>query len=152
MKITIAHTCGHTQSHQLYGPGKDRGHKATWLATTLCSDCYRAEQQASREAANTAAAEANTEAGLPALQGSEKQVAWAESIRAKAIQQIEEVLAAIESHRSEISADQATELDRLQSDFRAIRQNACAAWWIDRRDYYGKQYLRDAYNARQEAK
>ncbi len=151
-KINIIHTCGHSETHNLFGPGKERDHKIEWLKSTLCTDCYKAEQQAKREAENAAAAAANTEAGLPALIGTEKQIAWAETIRAKAITQIEEILTATDANRANLSADQASELDRLHGDFRAIRQQASAAWWIDRRDYYGKQYLREAYDARQEAK
>lgn len=52
---TINHTCGHTQDHQIYGPGKDRESKIEWLETTKCTECWKAEQDSKRQAANTEA-------------------------------------------------------------------------------------------------
>jgi hypothetical protein len=50
-----------------------------------CPECYAAEQKVKREEANAAksaeAAEQAQKAGLPELVGSEKQVAWAETLR-----------------------------------------------------------------------
>jgi len=43
---TITHRCGHTQEHQLFGPGKERDRKIEWLAGTVCSECYRGERKA----------------------------------------------------------------------------------------------------------
>lgn len=80
-KYDVRHSCGHTQTHQLYGPGRDRESKINWLETTLCSDCWRAEQEKQRTAENAAAKDANTAAGSVPLIGSEKQIAWAETIR-----------------------------------------------------------------------
>lgn len=48
----------------------------------LCPECYR---KAQREAATKAGAEQARKDRLPALTGSEKQIAWAEAIRGKAI-------------------------------------------------------------------
>ena len=46
-----------------------------------CAECYQKRKERQREEENQKAAEMATEAGLPKLTGSEKQVAWAESIR-----------------------------------------------------------------------
>ena len=46
-----------------------------------CAECKRAE-------ANAKATSKNQEAGLPALEGSEKQISWAESLRAKRVKQL----------------------------------------------------------------
>lgn len=46
-----------------------------------CSECYQKRKERQREEENQKAAELATEAGLPKLTGSDKQVAWAESIR-----------------------------------------------------------------------
>lgn len=61
--------------------------KAAWLEKQgwTCETC----RQKVREAENAAAAAQNEARGLPTLAGSEKQVAWAETIRAKAIPEIE---------------------------------------------------------------
>ena len=73
-KYTVLHACGHDQTHQLFGPHRDRDRKIQWLETTLCSDCWKQSQQES-------AKDATNELRLPQLEGSEKQVAWAERIR-----------------------------------------------------------------------
>ena len=46
-----------------------------------CPDCYKVRMQQEREAANAAAIEKSRGAGFPDLTGSEKQIAWAGSIR-----------------------------------------------------------------------
>ena len=78
MQYPITHTCGHTITHQLYGKGSERESRAAWLERQPCLQCKR-------DAELNAALNANQEAGLPALTGSEKQIAWAEQIRAKVI-------------------------------------------------------------------
>ena len=78
---TVTHACGHGQTHNLLGPHKDRERKKTWLGTTVCTECYRAEIEAARKASFEAATEASKETGLPDLTGSEKQVEWATRIR-----------------------------------------------------------------------
>lgn len=50
-KYTVTHICGHTQTHDLFGPGKERERKQAWLKTTDCKDCYAAAQREARKAA-----------------------------------------------------------------------------------------------------
>ena len=84
-KSQITHACGHTQEHQLYGPHRQRADKEEWLRTTSCTECWRAEQEAKRAEQARADAQANSVAGLPPLTGTPKQIAWAETIRARII-------------------------------------------------------------------
>lgn len=83
-KYQITHSCGHDQTHQIYGTNVngERERKAGWLAGSPCTDCWKKGQDEQLAAEAKAAAEAN--ADLPGLTGSEKQIAWAETIRAKA--------------------------------------------------------------------
>lgn len=67
----------------------------------MCEECYKAEL--SRK--NKEQAEANKEAGLVALEGSEKQVLWAESIRADVLKQMPELQAVIADARARIAED-----------------------------------------------
>jgi len=82
MKYEVKHTCGHASEVSLYGKQAERDRKLAWMATQPCRECEAAARKARHEAENAAAAATNIEAGLPALIGSEKQIAWAESIRA----------------------------------------------------------------------
>jgi hypothetical protein len=81
-KHEITHACGHTVTHNIIGSIGEKCGKAAWLAERDCPKCWaenkaaerRAEQDKTREVAD----------GLPAMTGTEKQVAWAEQIRADA--------------------------------------------------------------------
>ena len=76
-KYTVNHVCGHSVEIQLFGKMDDRYRRIEWLETQECDECRRAK-------ANAAAAAAKETRGLTDLKGSEKQVAWANTIREKA--------------------------------------------------------------------
>ncbi len=138
-QYTITHTCGHDHVHQLYGKTADRERKEQWLASGVCPTCYKAEQDAKRQAANEAAQAANAEAGLPALEGSEKQIAWAETIRAGYAEQIDQIKARLDAAggldtlRTQSPAEKVAAFQRQLLCMDALLQKASAAWWIDHR-------------------
>lgn len=124
-QYTVTHTCGHNHVHQIYGSNSkgQRDNKIAWLATTLCPKCYREQQDAKNAAANAKAADANKSAGLPELTGTPKQVAWAESIRAKQIKTLDSLL------KPEFK--DAAEYAVCQGIIDAVKAQASAAYWID---------------------
>lgn len=80
-KYTVAHSCGHEETHQLFGPQRGRDSKIAWLQRRPCEGC-RAEARAKANAEQSKRdGEAAHAAGLPVLRGSERQCAWAETIR-----------------------------------------------------------------------
>ena len=81
-QYTINHTCGHTQVHDLFGPYEQRERTIKWQTGCICDACYRTQKIADEQAA---AAKLEAQMTLPALTGSEKQINWAKSIRAKMI-------------------------------------------------------------------
>lgn len=74
MRHTINHACGHAEEVNLFGRHADRDRKVQWLESRDCQACRLG-------VANVASAQASTRDGLPPLEGSEKQVAWATTIR-----------------------------------------------------------------------
>lgn len=80
-QYSITHACGHEQTHAIYGTSRERERKQDWLATTDCADCYRKQLEAGRQAQTEAAKSKAEEYGMAALDGTEKQAAWAERIR-----------------------------------------------------------------------
>ncbi|WP_152047961.1 hypothetical protein [Aureimonas psammosilenae] len=77
---------------QVYGSRRDRERKAEWIADRRdCEDCYRAELEKKREAELAAAREQAADWELPALEGTEKQIVWAERIRAGYATAVEKV-------------------------------------------------------------
>lgn len=80
-KYEINHTCGHTETVQLFGKCSERERKIEWMERQECPECRR-KHEAEKAAKITEGME------LPELTGSDKQVAWANSIRAKFIEGI----------------------------------------------------------------
>lgn len=125
-KYHITHACGCAVTHNLVGTNVngERERKAEWLASRLCAECYRREQ-------NEQAAAANKD--LPALTGSEKQIAWAETIRAQAMTEIaarrERIAAALTQGAQKDVAD------RLTAILDAAAAQTEAKYWIDNRNY-----------------
>ena len=87
MKYTVTYRCGHTGVIDLGGKGSEREWRLKKEAEKLCPDCYQEEL----DRKNKEAAEKAEQMGLPKLEGSEKQIAWAESIRSEIISKIDEV-------------------------------------------------------------
>ena len=108
---------------------------------TICEECYKEEREAERKVANEEAAKENAELGLPALIGSEKQIAWAEKIRNEYVKVATAIAAKMEEAYQEAKArgwEQAEEvkekLDRVYSAFRkAFFAEESAKAWIDAR-------------------
>ena len=86
-----------------------------------------------------AAAEA-AEAGLPELQGSEKQVAWANTIRK---QILDPWMAAIREAEAipALSEKQQEALRRAKDGYAWAAGHVSASWWIDNRDKSLRQML-----------
>lgn len=111
MKYEITHICGHNQEHQLYGAETERKSKLAWLAGQPCANC--------RQSAASAAAE---NSNLPALSGSDKQVAWAVTIRQ----------AAIDLMVSDLGANGFACPEDVAAAVAGLPTTA--GWWIDNRE------------------
>lgn len=152
---TVEHCCGHQVDHQLYGNRAWRARQAERLAQELCPDCKQAE----RDKENRKAAEANVEAGYPPLEGTEKQIAWAETIRHDMLAVAEAVDEAWSTVRDDNQSDWKQVLRKSGQPFvacenllrnavksvggsareafmRALCEQTKASWWIDHRGNY----------------
>jgi len=114
MKTEITHTCGCKVTHDIVGTDVhgERGRKAAWLADQPCMRCKRAQEAAAATVATD---------DMIALTGSDKQVAWATTIRADARKSVNAIL-----DGKPLSAAQQAAVDALWAQ-------ADAGWWIDRR-------------------
>lgn len=109
MNTTVTHSCGHQQSHALFGAfAADVERETRRLARRTCSACYR-EALARSAQANDALL---LELPLALLEGSDKQVSWAETIRAKRI----------------------AALIKANGGVAPLAAQRQAKWWIDHRD------------------
>ncbi|MGO5353784.1 hypothetical protein ACTQX5_09910 [Faecalicoccus sp. LCP19S3_E3] len=80
-------SCGHEGRVQVYGPSVDRQRKADYYFDThLCPECW-AKKQAKLSAKNADIADC---LGFAKLEGSPKQIAWAENLRIKMFEILKE--------------------------------------------------------------
>jgi len=128
-KKTITRSCGHTETVNISGPYKGRERQAEYEATKQCKACWQAEQEAKRAAANTAAADAAQAAGRPELQGTEKQVAWATTIREAKCGELQALAANVIAQQGDGIRSQVT-----SAAVARIEAETSAAWWIEHRN------------------
>lgn len=99
----------------------------------LCPDCWATAQQEKRAAQAQAAAEEAAAADLPVLQGTEKQVAWAEVIRSTQLRRIARVESMLEERV--FLTEHAAMAFVLRDGIALIRAATTASWWIGARDF-----------------
>lgn len=116
-KYEVTHTCGHTHTYQLYGKTADRERKMAWLAEQECPECAKRAREEQHKAEAEAAAKEAEDMELPALTGSPKQIAWANTIRGKFIALLQE-----------------TKGVKMDNALIVIRLYTSSSWWIDHRD------------------
>lgn len=132
----VTHSCGHQAHIELFGKLTGRERVMEGMRGRVCDNCRRAAHAAS----NAAAAEANS--GLPALTGSDRQIAWAESIRHSIAQALEVALNVARTHPQ--AAERAAEVRRWERAGAAVMAHTSAGWWIDHRSYSPRELLREA--------
>jgi hypothetical protein len=89
-KYHITHTCGHIVTYDLVGKLSLRNYRINRMEQEACQECRNA-------ARNQQSAEQANSAGLPELTGTEKQIAWATTIRQAFMGQVARVIVNLES-------------------------------------------------------
>lgn len=119
------YACGHEGRTNITGPTRNRQWIAERHFEKLCSECWEQEKERQRQEANAKAAEAAKEMELPELTGTEKQVAWAVTIRNKII---------------EISHKYDEDEVKLVIDW-MLNNRTSASYWIDNRGACGTEFM-----------
>lgn len=115
MKYEVKMSCGHTETIQLFGKTADRERRIEWLERYgLCEECKK--EKAAEEMRKA------EEAGLPELEGSEKQIAWAVKIRNGFMPKAKEALEKSNGH------------PRAKAWYDWFIGQTKASFWIDNRD------------------
>lgn len=133
------YSCGHKGRVNISGPTKDRQRKADWHFSGLCPECYEKKIIEDREKENEKAAISAVEMELPVLTGTEKQVAWANTIRVSRIEDINLRCKKIEQGLKEKGMESIPgenigmkEITDAIEDF--IQRHTDAKYWIETRD------------------
>ena len=143
----VTYACGHTGTVQLYGPMRDRRWKLDREREKLCRACY----VAGRRKAEKQEAKAM---GLPRLAGTEKQVAWARSLRSKRLAEMAKFRERTESLAQRSLDDGSTTPDEVAQGMKMLdgldarlQLAADARWWIDKRHYTLKGLLQEMHTS-----
>lgn len=150
--------CGHEGRVNLIGPTKTREWRAEKRFEGLCPECFEKERELERERENKKAAEESKEMELPELTGSEKQVAWANTLRLKFIERFEDefknlskkeihfIAERILSNRDDFSKKEIKDmLEKVDDILEYILTNKTKAkYFIDNRSF-GERELANVY-------
>ena len=104
-KYDLEHACGHPGQANLRGATQERQRKLEYIQSKDCPECR-----------NSRAAAANAAAGFPALEGTQRQTSWAESIRKRLI-----------------DAGATEQETQHHPALAALTQIQEASWWIENR-------------------
>lgn len=134
----LNHACGHVSLYPFYGDDDFAwGERVRQLADLSCPLCQAEEREEERRQRADEARLTARERGLPPLEGSDRQVAWAETIRANAFGAIDKVLRWADRVGAEAEAEDPDHWQTTrQSISRAVaylEQQVEAKWWIDHR-------------------
>lgn len=137
MHYTVEYACGHYGDVELFGKGKDRESRLEWLATQDCPDCRECAHQAQTAKSAAAAAALN----FPALRGTQKQVAWAETIR---MQLYNGWMKELDWLKKRAATDAGADNVKQAQDVieYTILNAVSASEWIDSRNTSGREMLR----------
>ena len=117
MKYNVTYACGHEGIVNLFGKMSDRDRKLEWLAGEDCPACRKAYMEEMHRQANESALEQAKANNLPELTGTQKQVAWAATLRQEFIDKL---------HKMNLTEQGEKVLKYI------IEQRTSATDWIDR--------------------
>lgn len=134
----VHHACGHTVLYPFYGDDDftwpDRLQQLTEGHCRLCQvEEQRKEQRQKSEQARYQA----QQRGLPPLEGTDKQVAWAETVRLNAFGAIDKVLKWMDQVSAQAEEEDPDHWHMMQQGIRKsidyLENQIDAKWWIDHR-------------------
>lgn len=115
----ITYNCGCNRIVNLFGSYDERDRKIEWLKTQDCPECKKAKIRSKVESINASKR-------LPALSGSEKQIVWAEEIRAFFVDYYDTFSPKIKTSKPEMI--------NLLRDW--LINHTDSKFWIDHRSYF----------------
>jgi hypothetical protein len=122
---SVFHVCGHRQAHDRTKiTQRDRESRARWLATRVCTKCWKSPTPEPTAGLGVAQAAVDTRTQvrpLPPLEGTLKQVTWATSIRATLLMRLWE-------HRAKAAINPDEFVPRVELLSKDIRK---ASFWIE---------------------
>lgn len=123
-KYNVTCECGHEITVDLFGKSDERQRRIAYLSSNLCPECLAAKRKEEIELKKDGI-------NLPSLNGSEKQIIWAESIRLQMLNVLTDIYNRVPENGKEKAAKA---IEAYKED---IFKKTSASWWIDNRDEFG---------------
>ena len=142
----INYSCGHSERQQFYGKNTARVRRKEWMEKGVCPDCYREQKRIEREKESQVAAGQAKNSGLPQLVGSEKQIAWAETLRKNSLGASQNTIR--KGYVAETEEKKA-QFEVAQNARKKLETETSAKWFIDNRadlDTYVHDCVKAAFN------
>ena len=136
----INYACRHSGREQIYGKYSYREWLIAKKSEEICPECWEEVLEKKHKEEAEKARKLAQEYGLPSLEGTEKQVHWAETIRRQKIDEIQTAIDGIE----EIDDNHKKAKLELTELFQRVMAKSSAAWWIDNRSGGAKYFLQKA--------
>lgn len=150
-KEVIKYRCGHSVETEIFPPMKNfhgkmkRNYFDGWqewriaqLEKESCPMCYEKERKEKIEKENKEAQEETQKRNLPQLTGSEKQIAWATTIRIHTLEYVEEFLNkkrewANSAHKEENRLSRNKKVYDMEKEVNKILSITSSKFWIEKR-------------------
>lgn len=129
------YSCGHEGRTDIWGPVKNRQWIADKKFSGLCPECQKIEIEKEIEKANDESAMQSAKLGLPDLEGTEKQVAWANTLRIQIANKFEEQI----SFYKETNPPLAIHFNEIQEFI--MQKKKMASWYINNREDNFKEII-----------
>jgi hypothetical protein len=122
----VLHTCGHKEAHVFTGPKWKKAKDAEWQKGQECTACWSLKQAEEQEALCGVQ-------DLPELDGADRQVSWARSLRAAVIARVKLDAWRLDQKRKLKGLEPATER-YLARVLPLVLAKTDSHWWIDNRE------------------
>ena len=146
-KYNITFSCGHEGWVTITGPRKQREWILHSKESNICPDCYKKQRQQKINQENQESLELTKEMELPLLTGTEKQVAWATTLRIQAIKKMETLIEKLElkmkdTQEPKTKGKMQQVLDNIYNSYSyALNHFTTASFWIDNRKTLSKDLI-----------
>lgn len=133
-KYEGTYACGHDGVVNVIGKMRDRQRKIDYAFSHLCPKCAMEERERKIAEENKNSMELSSEYGFPGLTGSEKKIAWANTIRLNFYNEFEDYSVTQEIIKNETAASFWLDLDRFVSKKDFLRKYERTKKEKERRD------------------
>jgi len=135
------YSCGHEGRTNIVGPTKNRDWIREKRFSGLCPECYEKNRLEKIEKENAEAAEKAKKYELPELNGTKNQIPWANTLRIKLIDKINDMIEHSKKANNMKDASLFTDIQLF-----LINEKTNSSWFINMRDYSEKKIISDILN------